>query len=281
MTNPAPDTGIDRRDFGRVTLGAFGAAALASQTAQTAPQKTAAAIKLCVQSPATPSDEQLLFLKQIGAEYVSVGVDAGPAYRRGLHPDQETLRGRGHHGVEHRQHRRPQHAGGHAEPARPRPEDRGVQAVSAQPRQGRHHVHDLRAHGQRHLEQRPLARSAAPPPASSTRPARTRRATGTARAGRAPLARPRVHEGRDLGELHPFHQAGGPGRRRGRRPDRDSPGRPAGAGARRRAALHLQQLRRLQAGPGDRQQPERRDLPLLRHLARRRPQAHGQGSRRR
>ena len=72
MKNPAPDTGIDRRDFGRVTLGAFGAAALARQTAQAAAQKTAAAIKLCVQSPATPSDEQLLFLKQLGAEYVSV-----------------------------------------------------------------------------------------------------------------------------------------------------------------------------------------------------------------
>ena len=30
-------------------------------------------IKLCAQSPAKPTDEQLLFLKQIGAEYVSVG----------------------------------------------------------------------------------------------------------------------------------------------------------------------------------------------------------------
>ena len=30
-------------------------------------------IKLCAQSGATPTDEQLLFLKQIGAEYVGVG----------------------------------------------------------------------------------------------------------------------------------------------------------------------------------------------------------------
>ena len=35
--------------------------------------KVAPGVKLCVQSPATPSDEQLLFLKQLGAEYVSVG----------------------------------------------------------------------------------------------------------------------------------------------------------------------------------------------------------------
>jgi mannonate dehydratase len=71
MSDSAIDGGIDRRDFGRVTLGALGAAALAGQNAQTA-QKAGPAIKLCVQSPATPSEEQLLFLKQLGAEYVSV-----------------------------------------------------------------------------------------------------------------------------------------------------------------------------------------------------------------
>src|SRR5262245_12999186 len=72
MSDPSTETGIDRRDFGRVTLGAFGAAALAGRRTESAPQKTGSTIKLCVQSPATPSDEQLLFLKQLGAEYVSV-----------------------------------------------------------------------------------------------------------------------------------------------------------------------------------------------------------------
>ena len=95
------------------------------------------------------------------------------------------------------------------------------------------------------------------------------------------FARPRVHQGRDLGELHALHQAGGAGRRRGRRAHRHSPGRSAGPGARRRSALHLRQFRRLQAGHGDREQPERRDLSLLRHVARGRQQADGQGSRRR
>jgi mannonate dehydratase len=72
MSDSASDTRIDRRDFGRVTLGAFGAAAVAGRTAQPTAQNVAT-IKLCVQSSATPSDEQLLFLKQLGAEYVSVG----------------------------------------------------------------------------------------------------------------------------------------------------------------------------------------------------------------
>src|SRR5262245_31433783 len=72
MKERATDTGIDRRDFGRVTLGAFGAAALAGQDVPTAAQKGSPAIKLCVQSSATPSDEQLLFLKQLGTDHVSV-----------------------------------------------------------------------------------------------------------------------------------------------------------------------------------------------------------------
>jgi mannonate dehydratase len=73
MSDSVTDPGIDRRDFARVTLGAVGAAALARRNAQTAAEKASASIKLCVQSSATPSDEQLLFLKQLGAEYVSVG----------------------------------------------------------------------------------------------------------------------------------------------------------------------------------------------------------------
>ena len=43
--------------------------------------KSAPGIKLCAQASAKPTDEELLFLKQIGAEYVSVGSDAGSAHR--------------------------------------------------------------------------------------------------------------------------------------------------------------------------------------------------------
>src|SRR5580704_15464178 len=65
----------DRRKFFKLAVGtALGARAfLASgHTASAAVHKNAPGIKLCAQSSAKPTDEQLLFLKQIGAEYVSV-----------------------------------------------------------------------------------------------------------------------------------------------------------------------------------------------------------------
>jgi mannonate dehydratase len=70
----------DRREFGKMALaGTIGTAAIlgsASQATATARQshdQNLPGIKLCAQSPARPTDDQLLFLKQIGAEYVSVG----------------------------------------------------------------------------------------------------------------------------------------------------------------------------------------------------------------
>jgi D-mannonate dehydratase len=71
MTNPTTDNDIDRRHFARMALGTLGAV-LAGPVGAVA-QKVTPSIKLCVQSSATPSDEQLLFLKQLGAGYVSVG----------------------------------------------------------------------------------------------------------------------------------------------------------------------------------------------------------------
>ena len=62
---------IDRREFARA-LGTLGSLALV-QKASAVVHKVAPGIKLCAQSPAKPSDEQLLFLQQIGAQYVSVG----------------------------------------------------------------------------------------------------------------------------------------------------------------------------------------------------------------
>ena len=72
MPNRRTPEGIGRRDFARLSLGTLGAAALAGRAGRAAPNQTPG-IKLCVQSPATPADEQLLFLKQLGAGYVSVG----------------------------------------------------------------------------------------------------------------------------------------------------------------------------------------------------------------
>ena len=76
MPRPTTPHDIGRRDFARIAVGTLGAATLAGPAAATAPTmapKVAPGIKLCVQSSATPSDEQLLFLKQLGAGYVSVG----------------------------------------------------------------------------------------------------------------------------------------------------------------------------------------------------------------
>jgi mannonate dehydratase len=65
----------DRREFGRMALtGTLGAAAFlgSSNRGSAAGPPNKPGIKLCAQSAASPSEEQLRFLKQIGAEYVSV-----------------------------------------------------------------------------------------------------------------------------------------------------------------------------------------------------------------
>src|SRR5207249_3603338 len=65
-------TNPDRRNFGKLALS--GAALLASASKSSATVHTIQpGIKLCAQSSPKPSDEQLLFLQQIGAQYVSVG----------------------------------------------------------------------------------------------------------------------------------------------------------------------------------------------------------------
>src|SRR5262245_52240910 len=67
-----------RREFGRMALGAAlgmgaGASLVPAPRALAKVPRIKPGIKLCAQSSPRPTDEQLLFLKQIGAEYVSVG----------------------------------------------------------------------------------------------------------------------------------------------------------------------------------------------------------------
>ena len=62
----------NRRDFMALT-GTLGALLATPQSARATVHASAPGIKLCAQSGATPTDDELLFLKQIGAEYVSVG----------------------------------------------------------------------------------------------------------------------------------------------------------------------------------------------------------------
>src|ERR1035438_3263648 len=65
----------DRREFVKLAVGgALGTTAFlsAASPASASVHKIAPGIKLCAQTSPKPTDEELLFLKQIGAEYVSV-----------------------------------------------------------------------------------------------------------------------------------------------------------------------------------------------------------------
>src|SRR5271157_6447376 len=66
---------LGRRDFGKILAGAAGGAAFFASAGKgaAATHKSMPGIKISVQSPAVPTDDDLLFLKQLGAEYVSVG----------------------------------------------------------------------------------------------------------------------------------------------------------------------------------------------------------------
>jgi mannonate dehydratase len=71
----ATSFGPDRREFVKLAVGgALCSAAFlpSAATASAAVHKSAPGIKLCAQTSAKPTDDELLFLKQIGAEYVSV-----------------------------------------------------------------------------------------------------------------------------------------------------------------------------------------------------------------
>ena len=66
----------DRREFVKLAVGgALSAAGVfaSPRTASATVHPIAPGIKLCAQAPATPTDDDLLFLNQMGAEYVSVG----------------------------------------------------------------------------------------------------------------------------------------------------------------------------------------------------------------
>jgi mannonate dehydratase len=64
-----------RREFSKMALaGAMGGPALFSSVMASSAKvpKIAPGIKICVQSPANPTDDDLLFIKQLGVEYASV-----------------------------------------------------------------------------------------------------------------------------------------------------------------------------------------------------------------
>ncbi len=71
-----PKFNTSRRAFSKIALtGALGGPALLASTQTSAAKvpKIAPGIKICVQSPAIPTDDDLLFIKQLGVQHVSVG----------------------------------------------------------------------------------------------------------------------------------------------------------------------------------------------------------------
>ena len=80
MTNSEPvdpildqPSGSGRREFGKFALGSAAALLASSRITRAHAEGTSSDIKLCAQASAKPSDDDLLFLQQIGAKYVSVG----------------------------------------------------------------------------------------------------------------------------------------------------------------------------------------------------------------
>jgi hypothetical protein len=140
-----------RRDLGKMALGSVMGALVATRKAKAAVHPNGPGIKLCAQSGAAPTDDQLLFLKQIGAEYVSVGAPPDMRTAEGFLAIKKryadagiTVWNIGNTSV----HNMPEVT---LNLPGARPEDRGVSAVHPQPGQGRDLLYDLCAHGQRHL----------------------------------------------------------------------------------------------------------------------------------
>ena len=241
-----------RRDFGRVALtstlsaaGFFVPAGERSVSSQV--NRSGSRIKLCAQSSARPTDEQLLFLKQIGAEYVSVGAPRDLRTAEGFMQIKKryadagiTVWNIGNTDV----HNMPEVT-------------LNLPGRDAKIEEYKQYLRNLGEAGihyttYAHMGNGIWSSGRAPIRGADAREfdlsSPNRKGVWDGKTWQEPLSHGRVFtEGRDLGQLHLFHQAGGPRRGGGRCTDRDPSRRSAGAGARRSSALHLQQLRGLQA----------------------------------
>ncbi len=71
---------LERREFGKLVLGsALAASAAPGQVKPTVSRPWPPGIKISVQMPSDPSDEDLQFVLQLGARYVNIGTRGGPA----------------------------------------------------------------------------------------------------------------------------------------------------------------------------------------------------------
>ena len=260
----------DRRQFGKLALGgALGTAAwLASAGRGSATVHTPQpGIKLCAQASAKPSDNDLLFLRQIGAEYVSVGSTPDLRTAEGFLQIKKryadagiTVWNIGNTSV----HNMPEVTLNL--PGRDRKVEEYKQYLRNLAKAGIYYTTYAHMGNGIWSSGSATIRGASGREFDMASP--NKQGVWDGVVYKEPLSHGReFSQGRDLGELHVLHQTGGSGGGRGGRAHRDSPGRSSGAGAGGRAALHLRELRRISPRHGDRQQPQRGDLHVLRHLA--------------
>jgi hypothetical protein len=240
-----------RRDFGKMALGGALGALLAPEESMAAVHPNAPGIKLCAQSGATPDDGQLLFLKQIGAEYVSVGAPPDMRTAEGFLAIKKryadagiTVWNIGNTSV----HNMPEVTLNL--PGRDQKIEEYKQYIRNLGKAGIYYTTYAHMGNGIWSSGRAKVRGATAREFDMSSPDK-RGVWDGENVGGAAVARARVHQGRDLGEFHLFHQTGGAGGGGEQRAHRHPPGRSAGAGAGGCAALHFRQLRGLSARIGD------------------------------
>ena len=235
----------DRREFGKLALGG---AALAAQflgstsTGRAAVHKSAPGIKLCAQASAKPSDDELLFLQQIGAEYVSVGSTPDLRTAEGFLQIKKryadagiTVWNIGNTSVHNMPEVTLNLAGRDAKIEEYKNYLRNLGTAGIYYTTYAHMGNGIWSSGRANI------RGASAREFDMASPDK-RGVLGREKLAGASLPRPRIHPGRDLGELHLFHQTGGAGSGRSRREDRHSSGRPARSGTGRCSALYLRKF---------------------------------------
>ena len=236
---------MGRRQFGRLALtgAAAGAAFLSRAGAACAGVDSGSpGIKLSVQVPADPSDEDLQFVAQLGVEYVNIPSGGESAtlenylrLRRKVEAAGLKIWNIGNSNVHNMEEVTLNLPG----------RDQKIEEYKA-------YLRNLGKAGIHYTTYAHMGNGIWSTERESTRGGAPTRAFDLSKADQGRLgredfqgaahARPGLFAEGDLGQLRVLHQSSGSRRRAGGDPDRHPPGRPAGPGAGRRAALHLQQL---------------------------------------
>ena len=236
MQGENPKFNPGRREFGKIALGgALGSAALlvSQEKGSATVHPNPPGIKIATSYRADPTDDDLLFLQQIGVEYVSLGATPETANPESFTRMRERYEAAGVKvynvgsgvGPSGSLHNMPEVTLNL--PGRDQKIEEYKQYLRNLGKAGIHYTTYAHMGNGIWSSGRAKTRGCDTPGTRSVEPQPAGR-LGREGLQRAALARPRLYERGDLGELHLLHQTGGARRRRGGRADRDSPGRPAG-----------------------------------------------------